>query len=919
LGYLSFYKQVASTRQLKSVLFCKGQPFVAEKVKKRFTWAIDLQFFLQMILCRFISAGYKLLTGNKACGNNRANLYLKKPFTWYMKYYLFLLCLFITNAVSAQQAYGPQPDSPAITKAQKLDFVHMMQKRGHDETIRSIEKYNNGKIDIHQRQAMEFLQALNRQAKIVLKEGIDTTGIKALLDQTTASIAVVSDGVFVNRGTSQTQRNLSVSAAVLVELSKKVEDKKVRLDNYTNQIAGFRFKIDSLYSDSLLYVFPNDSVAVRKYIAKIIVVVKETAPIDTNLNRALVSLQALQLKVDLLVYRLRSLKEDVDIYSNNLSARAFIKEFPFLWEAPGYSRPVKDVIAFSWAKGSMVLRYYIKDHVGKILILLALTIAAFYFIRALKQQLAYENKLSADFSGQLVLKYPWLSAMLLTLCIFQFILADPPFIISFFIWLIAAICLAFIFHKYIVAYWFRFWVVMVIFFILSGFGNMLLQITRVERVVTLCLSVGGIIYIGLKLWASSRRKELKERGILYFILFVFICQVIAVVLNCLGRFNLAKTFFVSGYSGVIIAIMFLWVIRLINEGLTLALGIYKQPNRKLFFVNFERVGGEAPVFFYVMLVLGWFFLVGKNFYGFKQIYDAFVASLTQQRMVGSYSFSIMGLFVFLAILILSLVLSKLVSFFTSDSATSNAKDDKKKKVNLASYMLLIRIFIICTGLFFAFAAAGIALDKITVIFGALSVGIGLGLQGLANNLVSGLILSFERPVNVGDMIEVNDKIVTMKSIGFRSSIVTSYDGSHIVIPNGELLNQHLVNWTMGAHLKRNSFIVGVAYGSDLRQVKNLIMKILDDDKRILRDPAFDVVIKDFNNSSIDVEIIFWPNHMSMLRPIKSDIILQIDEVFRANGIVIPYPQQDVFIKALPDVKKGDRKDEGKTGAADKKS
>ena len=176
------------------------------------------------------------------------------------------------------------------------------------------------------------------------------------------------------------------------------------------------------------------------------------------------------------------------------------------------------------------------------------------------------------------------------------------------------------------------------------------------------------------------------------------------------------------------------------------------------------------------------------------------------------------------------------------------------------------------GLFFAFAAAGIALDKITVIFGALGAGVGLGLQGLVNNLVSGLMLSFERPVNVGDLIEINGKTATMKSIGFRSSIVTSSDGACVVIPNGELLNQHLINWTMGQHLKRISFIVPVAYNTDLKKVKTLIMGILDADDRILRSPAFDVRICGFNNSSVDVEVIFWPKHISLARIIKSDII-----------------------------------------------
>lgn len=105
---------------------------------------------------------------------------------------------------------------------------------------------------------------------------------------------------------------------------------------------------------------------------------------------------------------------------------------------------------------------------------------------------------------------------------------------------------------------------------------------------------------------------------------------------------------------------------------------------------------------------------------------------------------------------------------------------------------------------------------------------------------------------------------------------------------------------MGQHLKRISFIVPVAYNTDLKKVKTLIMGILDANDRILRSPAFDVGICGFNNSSVDVEVIFWSKHISLARIIKSDIIKKIDEVFGKENIIIPFPQQDVYIKELPD-------------------
>lgn len=107
-------------------------------------------------------------------------------------------------------------------------------------------------------------------------------------------------------------------------------------------------------------------------------------------------------------------------------------------------------------------------------------------------------------------------------------------------------------------------------------------------------------------------------------------------------------------------------------------------------------------------------------------------------------------------------------------------------------MLLVRITIITVGVLLAFVSAGIPMDRFAIILGALSVGIGFGLQTLINNLVSGVIIAFEKPINVGDIVEITGQTGRMKSIGIRSSVVTTWDGADVIIPNGDLLNQHLL-------------------------------------------------------------------------------------------------------------------------------
>jgi len=140
----------------------------------------------------------------------------------------------------------------------------------------------------------------------------------------------------------------------------------------------------------------------------------------------------------------------------------------------------------------------------------------------------------------------------------------------------------------------------------------------------------------------------------------------------------------------------------------------------------------------------------------------------------------------------------------------------------------------------------------------------------------------------------------MKSIGFRSSIVTSIDGSCIIIPNGELLNQRLINWSMGANMQRNTILIGIDYGTDLEKVKPILWKILSEDERILKYPPANVIFKEFNQSSIDVELVFWPKHVSLALQVKSDLIEKINAAFKSEGIEIPYPQQDLYIRSFPE-------------------
>jgi small-conductance mechanosensitive channel len=198
----------------------------------------------------------------------------------------------------------------------------------------------------------------------------------------------------------------------------------------------------------------------------------------------------------------------------------------------------------------------------------------------------------------------------------------------------------------------------------------------------------------------------------------------------------------------------------------------------------------------------------------------------------------------------------------------------------------------------AFAAAGIPMDRLTIILGALSVGIGFGLQELINNLVSGLILAFEKPINVGDVVEFGGQSGTMKSIGFRSSIITTWDGADVIIPNGSLLSEQVINWTRGNSNRRVEIVTGVAYGTNLEKTKKLLLDLLAADKRIMPNPAPVILIKDLNSNAIEMRVLFWIEDFKTWIKIKSDMIEIIDEAFKKEGIQIPNPSQDLNIRSF---------------------
>jgi len=213
---------------------------------------------------------------------------------------------------------------------------------------------------------------------------------------------------------------------------------------------------------------------------------------------------------------------------------------------------------------------------------------------------------------------------------------------------------------------------------------------------------------------------------------------------------------------------------------------------------------------------------------------------------------------------------------------------------IANYVMVL------IGILLGAGILGIELSNFALIISALGVGIGFGLQNVVNNLVSGFILIFERAVQVGDTIQLNDVSGKVTQIGLRASRLRTFTGSEVIVPNGDLISNRLVNWTLSDNRRRLETVVGVAYGSDLERVHTVLREVLDREPDVLSDPAPTVVFEAFGDSALNFRLLYWIAEFDTGLRVTDSVNTAIAAALAANGIVIPFPQRDIHIRTTPD-------------------
>ncbi|MFH0995707.1 MAG: mechanosensitive ion channel domain-containing protein [Pseudomonadota bacterium] len=259
--------------------------------------------------------------------------------------------------------------------------------------------------------------------------------------------------------------------------------------------------------------------------------------------------------------------------------------------------------------------------------------------------------------------------------------------------------------------------------------------------------------------------------------------------------------------------------------------------------------------------------------------------------IGDMQFSILGFICSALMLLLTHLFTHLWRRMLREKILAGSGMDTGLKDSITT----ITIYLIwAIGIFISLRMIGVSSTSLTVVFGALSIGLGFGLQNIFNNFISGIILLFERPIQVGDAVEISGVWGVVQKINVRSTLVQTYDNASLIIPNSEFISNKVINWSFKDHRIRRVITVGVAYGSDTALVSGTLKEIAEKAQWVLKTPESDVLFSDFGDSALIFKLRIWTLVDHMVK-VETHIRFEIERLFRERHIEMPFPQHDVHI------------------------
>jgi small-conductance mechanosensitive channel len=580
----------------------------------------------------------------------------------------------------------------------------------------------------------------------------------------------------------------------------------------------------------------------------------------------------------------KSLINEIEIQQKNFS-------FPPIWKSTPADYPrsfvltVKDTLIQAYDSVEFFLKHNLTRIIFyRILIFILCLIPVHYYRKNAKKNLTGIK------TQKYLQKYPTLTNLIMGLSVAPLIFTHAPYAFLDLIFISMTICVSIIYIKE------NEQISKVSFFILLGSFIILKLInffTSPTFTGRLIFSFAILLLIPLysifKNMVLNKSDQPKIFRVIYLILALQL--VYGWILVMLGFYATGRQLYLSAIDAFILAMVLTVIVYTFVDYLRIITYMLNKRSKSVQ-INHDIIEKNLKSIVVVFALI--FFTVAylKNIGIFDEIANSLLRFINTPRELGDSVFTFSSILLFIIIIAGSIYIANLINtaFDTIDN-----KNQFKNRTSFGSIMLLVRFSIISIGFILGIIASGIPVNQLTVLIGALGVGIGFGLQNIFNNLVSGLIIAIEKPVSVGDMVELGTDSGWIKEIGIRSSNLQTYDGAEVIVPNGELISNKVTNWTLSNKRRRMELQIGVSYKSDPPVVRDLLQQILEEHTEIMKVPEPFLLFTGLGESSLNFSMYFWVSDFVEARRIRSEVLFRVFDVLKENHIEIPFPQREIHL------------------------
>lgn len=658
------------------------------------------------------------------------------------------------------------------------------------------------------------------------------------------------------KGSNPNVRNQQMYGIVLKEIEQELDEQNTAINARNLALEKIKNRVIDLRKDKTLMVLIKDTIRRKQFKQELANLKNRYLSTDSlmtknqgilNTNKRLTVERKIAVSNALIMVDTKLEKSGISMLK---------KEYPALWSTDSTAKKiVGQNIKAKIIIEENVAAYYLSYRAGGLITLVLLMgLLAWYIARNLKY---LNNNGHAENLSQFNFKYLNKGVIIpvavigLNIAVVSNLYAPAMFIELIQLALLGL--LTFIFKSSWSKTAMRNWVLLLVLFLVLCFLDLFIAVGFIQRCAFIIINILGIRYGFVQL--KSIKNQLYIKAFFKWATIIFIgLNILALLNNLFGRVSLANMLSLTAFISLTQIVALSVLLKIVLE--IILLQIYttrvKRGIEKIF--DFESLSDTLKKPFIIVITYMWVVVIASNLNFWESLRTGLAALLSHPNTIGSITFTLGNIVLFFIIIWMAHLLQNYVAYFFGEIDDENEENVNKRQ---HSKLLITRLVVLISGYLLAVAASGMPLDKLSILLGALGVGVGLGLQNVVNNFVSGIILIFDKPIQIGDVINISSESGRVKSMGLRTTKINAANGAEIIIPNGNLLSQNITNWTYTDNFKLVEIAIEVTGNVMPEEINAIVLESLESMQLVNNTKTPQLYYTAISEGKFNLQVKFW--------------------------------------------------------------